>query len=317
MPTLAAAVDRGNPDELLAVVDRLSKNKAWDDLLDLKTRCLEALERGKQLWAVAEHVDYRLALEAPAAWAGPVVVSGAGKFTLGPLTEVAASAHTWSELSPHLETGPARVVVAHERAIRGDDVDEIGTEIPLRLQAWEPDYPIATYHDRSAEFPPPDLPEMIKAELPDAGEPLDDPDSLDALEALVTTWTSESNGRCESIAVTGPAEAAIAALGLTQAQVAEIPFPTAMALMAWAGASGGAHGRRPGAAAGRFAAWWTVAMLTDSDWPPEPDRLGLNGAGLRWYAWSDLIPPTGWTLHLAVGDPDEDLAWVVSAVDAV
>jgi hypothetical protein len=42
--------------------------------------------------------------------------------------------------------------------------------------------------------------------------------------------------------------------------------------MAWAAASGGAHGPRPGAAAGRFAAWWAAATLTDlhADWPPDP-----------------------------------------------
>ena len=32
--------------------------------------------------------------------------------------------------------------------------------------------------------------------------------------------------------------------------------------MAWTAASGGAHGRRRGMAAGRFSAWWTAAALT-------------------------------------------------------
>jgi hypothetical protein len=317
VPTLSAAVERGNPDELLRIVDALCERRSWEELLELKDRCLEAADRGKQLWGVAEHVDYRLALEAPPEWAGPVVVSGAGRFTIGPLTEVAASSHTWSEISPHLETGPARQVVAQERAIRGDAVDEAGGEIPLQLQPWEPAYPVATYHDRSAEFPPPDLPDLLEVELQTASEALEDPDSLEALEGLVTTWTTESNGRSESFAVSGSARSAVAAFGLTHARMVEIPFATAMAVMAWAGASGGAHGRRPGAAAGRFAAWWAVAMLTDSSWPPDPIDLGSSGVSLRWYAWSDLIPPTGWTLHLAVEDPTEGLGWAVSAVDAV
>jgi hypothetical protein len=316
VPTLAAVVDRGNPDELLAVVDGLCKDRAWDDLLDLKGRCIEALERGKQLWAVAEHVDYRLALEAPPRWAGPVVVSGAGRFTIGPLAEVAASTHTWAELAPELPEGPSRRVVAQERVIRGDDVDEPAGEIPMRLAPWEPVYPTATYHARSAEFPPPDLPGSSEVPLPPPGDVLQDPESLEALEAIVGAWTEESNGRCESVAVIGPAPSAIAALGLERAMLAEVPAATALATMGWAGASGGAHGRRRGAAAGRFAAWWAAASMSDSDWPADPHLLGQRIAELRWYTWSDLFPPTGWTLQLAIEDPAEGIAWALSAVDA-
>jgi hypothetical protein len=317
MPTLAAAVERGNPDELLAVVNRLCKDRAWNDLLDLKNRCIDALERGKQLWPIAEHIDYRLALEAPATWGGPIVISGAGRFTIGPLTEVIASTHSWSELSPHLEQGPSRHVIAQERAIRGDKVDEPGGDVPSRLQAWEPVYPVAIYHDREAEFPPPDLPPMSPVDLPDSFERIRDPESLEALEAITTTWTNESNGRCESVAVSGSALEAVAAFGLQQAQIAELSPATALSFIAWAGASGGAHGRRPGAAAGRFAAWWAAAMLSDTDWPADPDELGRRVDDLRWYIWSDMFPPTGWVFQIAVEDPAEGLGWAVSAIDAM
>ncbi|MFZ0492835.1 MAG: hypothetical protein WAM81_06505, partial [Acidimicrobiia bacterium] len=221
MPTLAAAVERGNPDELLAVADRLCKERAWDGLLELKDRCIDALERGKQLWPIAEHIDYRLALEAPAARAGPIVVTGAGRFTIGPLTEVAASTHTWQDLAAYLSNGPARRVVAHERVIRGDIVDEPGDELPMQLQPWEPTYPVATYHAREAEFPPPDLPPMSETVLPHVVESIHDPESLNALEAITSTWTEESNGRCESVAVSGTAPDAIAAFGLEQARISE------------------------------------------------------------------------------------------------
>jgi hypothetical protein len=113
MTTIAAAVERGDPDELLRVIDGLCEARDWDGLVDLKDRCLHAVERGKQLWGVAEHVDYRLALEAPGPWAGAVIVEGAGRFTLGPLPEVAASTHTWAELDPHIPEGPLRSVTAH------------------------------------------------------------------------------------------------------------------------------------------------------------------------------------------------------------
>lgn len=318
MPTLADAVARGNPDELLRVVERLCKEHAWTDLIELKDRCLHALDVGKQLWGIAEHIDYRLALEAPGQWAGPVVVTGAGRFTIGPLAEVAASTHTWEELSPHLAEGPARHVVAQERVVRGEDLRGVieSLEIPLRLQPWEPEYPLATYHDTSAEFPPPDLPEMDEIELPIDPDHLDDLESLEALAGLTTPWTEESNGRCDTAAVGGTAPMAIAALGLRHARIAEIAPQLGLALMGWAGASGGAHGRRRGAAAGRFASWWVSAVVTDVDWPVDPAELGERVGALRWFAWSDLFPPTGWTLHLAIEDPSEGLAWAIAAVDA-
>ncbi|HIE21824.1 MAG TPA: hypothetical protein EYP73_04425 [Acidimicrobiia bacterium] len=67
------AIEASDTDELLRVVDGFCATRAWDDLVELRSRCREAVGRGKQLWGVEEHIRYRLALEAPAAWAGPVV----------------------------------------------------------------------------------------------------------------------------------------------------------------------------------------------------------------------------------------------------
>src|SRR5205085_1702808 len=80
-----------------------------------------------------------------------------------------------------------------------------------------------------------------------------------ALLDLVAAWTAESNGRAEVAAVHGDATAAIAALGPPRARMAPLPPADALAHMAWAAASGGAHGRRRGMASGRFATWWAVA----------------------------------------------------------
>ena len=94
--------------------------------------------------------------------------------------------------------------------------------------------------------------------------------------------------------------------------------PDAVALMAWAGASGGAHGRRPGAASGRFAAWWTLASVTDhlDPWPPDAALLGEALGELRWVAWRAEGPTSGWRLHLAVEHPPRGRAWAIAAVDA-
>ena len=92
----------------------------------------------------------------------------------------------------------------------------------------------------------------------------------------------------------------------------------AVALLAWAAASGGARGRRRGAATGRFEAWWVLATLTaqDDDWPVDP---GAAAADLRWWMWEpgahagDVEP--GWVCRLAVEDPLDGLAWALNATD--
>mgnify|MGYP000753665491 CR=1 FL=1 len=75
----------------------------------------------------------------------------AGRFTIGPLSEVAAVHHTWAELAPHLAAVPVATFVAHERAIRGETIDPASLadlppvlDIPAGLRAWEPDYPCST-----------------------------------------------------------------------------------------------------------------------------------------------------------------------------
>ncbi|HEX9977948.1 MAG TPA: hypothetical protein VGB41_04885, partial [Acidimicrobiia bacterium] len=89
--TIKEAVDAGDLDRLTRLVDALCASRDWDGVVELRDRCRHAIERGLQLWPAAEFAEYRLALEAPGAYAGPVLVEGAGRFALGPLWEVAAS----------------------------------------------------------------------------------------------------------------------------------------------------------------------------------------------------------------------------------
>jgi hypothetical protein len=86
--------------------------------------------------------------------------------------------------------------------------------------------------------------------------------------------------------------------------------------MAWTAASGGAHGRRRGMAAGRFDAWWAAAAVTGvgDDWPAA--ALGAAVGRLRWFVWDAGEPDTGWWLRLAVEDPVSGRAWAVTAADA-
>ena len=327
-------IEGGDLDDLVRHVDHLCLEEDWDGLLELRDRSRKALERGRQLWPVASLAEYRLALEAPGRWAATVVVPGAGRFALGPLPEVAAQGHGWAELAAHLPPTPEATFVAHERVVRGEDLtgdDRIASaalELPLRLEPWEPGYPVAVYRADEAQFPERPSATLSAVELPAPVEELDDPDARDALVELAGAWVRESNGRARAVAVLGDARGAVATLvgagreapevGVVEVGLASVTVDDAMAAMAWTAASGGAHGRRRGMAAGRFGAWWAataLAMGLDC-WPPSPDELGEILADLRWYRWEPAGgATTGWSLRLAAEDPVAGQAWAVEATD--
>jgi hypothetical protein len=308
-------------DELVRAVDACTESASWDALVRLRDRCRFALETGRQLWPVASLASYRLALLAPGPWAAASVADDSAAFSFGPLTEVAASSHPWNELAPHLGHGPPAAFVAHERVLRGEDlrgatVDEHVLELPLALEPFEPVYPLAEYTASRAQFPPPAVPAAAPVRLrATPADPFDDPAALGALRELVAPWTAGSNGRCEVRAVVGDHLAAVAALGVPAARMAEIEPGDALAWLAWAGGSGGAHGRRRGAARGRFEAWWVVTALGGLDWPSEPWEIEDVSGDLRWFWWDAYEPVTGWRLQLAVWDPYEHVAFAVAASD--
>jgi hypothetical protein len=321
--SLSTAVERGDVDDLIRLVDGMCESREWDRLVELRDRCEQAVERGWQLWPVAAHIEYRLALEAPGRWAASVLVEGAGRFAPGPLPEVAASTHEWADLAPHAPFGPPAVLAAHERVTRGEDLTGARLpgppvlDLPLRLAPWEPDYFLAHYRSDGVDLPgpkpPPLAPVDAPARAPDPGQDA----ATDALVDAVRAWTEGSEGRAESVTVRGDALDAIAALGRDRIRMAQLTSSDALGALAWAGASGGAHARRPGAAAGRFAAWWAGAALTGlvEEWPVDADTLGDGLTALRWYAWDSGGAATGWQLHFAIEAPGAGRAWAVAAVD--
>lgn len=315
------AVEGSDHAELLKIVDGHCSSKAWDRLLEMRLLLADALVRGKQLWGVDEHIRYRLALEAPAPLAAAAVAEGPARFALGPLTEVVATSHTFAELSPYLEGGPTRTWVAQERVLRGEEIEpgqvDAGLiELPLRLETWETAYPNVTYKRDRVESEPPATARMKALELPADSIEVDDPGGKTALAALVATWVEQSNGRATVVCAEGGLAQAVRLIGVRQALAASIDLPTATGLMAWAAASGGAHGHRRGGAAGRLAAWWALAELTGCEWPPDPKHLADLMDPLEWWVWSDLGGGTGWNLSLAVHSPSEGLTWAIAAADA-
>lgn len=321
---LEALVESSDLAGLLRYIEAVVTAADWDELVAVRDRCEEAVTRGKQVWSVGQYAEYRLALDAPAAYAGPVVQEGAGRFALGPLWEVAASTHTWAELSPHLTDERSRTLVAAERALRGevvaDAIDSQVLDVPLVPSPWEPRYPVAEYRADGVAMPEDDAVEMEWIDLPALPEdsaPATRDDAADGLLAVVEHWVDESTGRAEAVAVEGTALDAIRLLGPRRVRCVEVDLQRAMSLMAWAGASGGAQGRRRGTPVGRAAAWWSLASLLgmDDQWPPDPDSLGSEAAGLRWVEWDPGEHVGGWSFYLAAEDPLDGLAWAVSAVD--
>lgn len=312
-----AAIEATDFATLQRIIDGHCEARDWEELARLRVHCRHALERGKQLWGVEEHIRYRLVLEGPGEIAAAVVEEGPARFTLGPLTEVAASTHRWAELEPWLGVGPWRSTIAHERVVLGEDLTgEDGSvfDIPLRLEPWEPVYPVAEYRSDRVEQDGPDEPRYESTTFPAGAEPAEEPEAVEALRLLTSAWVEQSSGRAETVAVEGRAIDAIGGLGARSGGIVAVTATAAMAWMAWAASVGGLHGRRRGAAAGRFSAWWAAAHLTAVDWPPHPGELGEAIDELEWFLWNDGTSG-GWRLNLAAEDPDHGVAWATGAVD--
>jgi hypothetical protein len=305
---------------LIRFLDDLVRSRDWDGIVAVRDRCREAVDRGKQVWAVAELAEYRLALDAPGRYAGAVVGDGKGRFALGPLWEVAASTHTWAEIEDYVSSPMARAMVGHERVVRGEDLrdadlDHAVLELPLVLQSWEPRYAVASYRPDAADFPERPGTDLVWTELAGPAEEVPDDGPGHALLELVQPWSEQSSGHAVAMQVAGTAREAIRSLGPHRVRLAEVELDEAVATMAWAGASGGAFGRRRGTPVGRAGAWWVLAELLGYDEIPVEAEGLQEAAELRWYRWDPGDRIGGWSYHMAVEDPEDGLAWVISAVD--
>ena len=218
-PGLRELVEEADLNRLLRAIDNLCGAREWDRLVELADACEEGVERGKQLWPISSHIDYRLALEAPGEYAADVLTTDAARFSHGPLTEVAASTHTWDELVPHIELPQVAAYVAQERVLRGEKLtgDERAhpevLEMPLELAPWEPTYALASFKPTYVEVAEPWAPRSPLAEVAvEPGDEVAEPAVREALLELVAPWTSESNGAARAVVVAGDARRAASAL---------------------------------------------------------------------------------------------------------
>ncbi|MGA0358350.1 MAG: hypothetical protein ACO3NX_02190 [Ilumatobacteraceae bacterium] len=315
-------VHRADLDGLVRLIDSFTTDREWSELLRLRDRARAAVETGRQLWPAATLAEYRLALHAPPEWAARVLDGESGRFTIGPLAEVVASRLTWADLDG-LVSGPVAAGVAHERVARGEDLTGLEVapviELPLALAGWERAYTVPTYSDEGIDDTAPSI-QLVWSEHDLEGRNpvvVDDDESARAFRQLVETWTDSSTGRCGFVCVEGDPLDALAALGLRRSRTAPVAFSDAIDLLAWAGATGAARGRRRGAALGRFGVWWLLAALCDlgEPWPPDPAVLGAAAGALEWRWWDGFEPLSGWRLSLCAHDRDAGLSWAMSAAD--
>lgn len=329
---LDSLIHRVDLDELVRYVDNTCAARDFEHLIDIRDRSRAAVNTGRQLWPIATLANYRLALYAPAHLAVRSLDDNARTFMPGPLSEILSVHHSWGELSEHLPQGPDRSLVAYERALRGDIIatDETDAlDIPVAPCEWEPSYPIATYDDDGVHCDPPTLPDDDYAftsqsqQAHDGNEiddcEIDDDDTVTAVRELFSSWTTESNGSVSVTVVDGSIRDALIVHGLSDAQTAPIATSTALAWLAWAGASGGAHGTRRGMATGRFGAWWLCATIADivDDWPLTDAASQNVMTHLQWERYSHPTRDTnGWVVHLAVHDPSTGVSICIDAADS-
>lgn len=318
---LESLVNRADLDGLVRHVDATCSARDWDHLLDIRNSSRAAVSTGRQLWPIATLANYRLALWSPAEFAVRALDDTARTFMPGPVSEIISVFHTWEELDEHLADGHDRSLVAHERALRGDFINEHEQsvlDIPFEVQPWEPQYELASYNDNGVDFPAPDIVLDYTHAKTVSSTPIDDPETNDAFRRLVEPWTAQSNGSASIAIVEGGVEEALGALALKNVRTAPITAQDALAWLSWAGASGGAHGKRRGTATGRSDAWWFLATFTglSDDWPCDATELGEVLASLAYYTFQhDHTPTGGWNISLVIADPEEGLAVALEAFD--
>ena len=339
-------VHRADLDGLIRLIDARCELRDWEGVHRVRDRCRAAASTGRQLWPAAILAQYRVTLWGPAALAAVMVDDAVGMVSVGaasigtgvtgPLTEVIAQHHQWSELSPHLNDPIARAYVLHERSLRGEEIPHSDAqaareiiEIPVPIASWEPAYLTASYRDSEADFAAPPIPPTTQQIT--VSDTLTEPHNWrveddhviavrEAFTALVMPWISQSNGRCELVCAEGGTGEVMTVLKVAgNARIAPLPTSEALRWLHWAGSNGGAHGRRPGAAAGRDSLWWllgTLGELTDH-WPPKESEVIDLLADLQWFWWDTDQPSTGWNLRLLCQDAPHGVTWAFAAHDAV
>lgn len=326
---LQELINRGQPAEVLKCIDELVANDDWDQLLALINSCqVASVERGKPLWGCAAHGQYRAALGGPPDIAAAVMEADLGPMGLGAVPEVVASSHDFSEMlneMPQHLTPPWETFI-YECVARGDDVLDHGLspqlasrlardyEIPLRLGSWEPQYAAADFYADRVEVERPVLHRLNSREVAEVDvQSVDDRESLEALYLFTKAWTTQSNGVLQLGACT-TVDAAVRGVDNQTRQLVEVTAKSALANLAWAGSSGGVHGRRPGLARGRGLLRSALGVLGDIELNDD-SAFGKYVDELRWFTWDPERTSEGFSLAVAIEDPVDGVTFGIYCTD--
>ncbi|MGN9908974.1 hypothetical protein ACTMTJ_15630 [Phytohabitans sp. LJ34] len=299
-------------------LDRLADAGRWQELLHFAAK-VDGAPLGQR-----REVAHVVALEAPAR----VAVAAAELFPdedtafPGPLWEVVAH-RPWRDLEPHFTNARTRYLVAHTRVLHGEDLRGV-TDLesprpgpPLKLEPWESarwdgEWDIPTYDRRGGSgcviwaFPRerPDPVALPPSEVAPAHH-----DAVPVLDAL-----SEA---VEASAYRGTAweAASVVAASGDACQAWQVPFADAYPHLVHL-----ASGERPyeywtGQAIGRIALWTALAAMAGTTTGADPKPVTALVERLRCVGWREADEP-GWYLHLALEDPDQEIAWVVTGHDS-
>ncbi|MER7444470.1 hypothetical protein [Micromonospora avicenniae] len=311
-------------------LDLLADAGRWHDLL----RFAATVDAGPT--DERREVAHVVALEAPAGIAAVAaeLFPDDDRCFPGPLWEVVAQHHTWRELSPHLTNPRTRHLVAQTRVLHGEDLgaatdlDPQLLDAPLRPQPWEAANWSSTLdiseYDRTGSsgttiwaYPnhlanPMPLPTTTVRPAQHAAVPLlDGMSSATQANAFhATAWEAASMVATDQARMPrGQRWQSQRGREGSQVRFADI-YPNLVHL-----ATGeGAYTRRTGQALGRTALWKALAAMAGVTPAADPHCITAFVERLHCVAWQEPDDEI-WYLHLAMEDPEQGIAWVLTGND--
>ena len=330
-------IERGDLDELTRYVERVTDQADWDELVWIRDDCRAAATRGKQLWPVTAFVDYALALRGAGRVRGRGhrgrrgTGCGRGPVRLWPAdrggrVDASVAARSPRTCTPAQRPASSRTSAWPAARTCPATTTSTGPSSTFRsgLAAWEPDYEPAMYSLEKAEFPSPPMPghsavgrSLITGRRVSAHADGDEgrgclARSRGALGHGVERSHGRVRGRGRRVrrAAIARAQPGPHHRGQRRRRRSRTwpgpPVPVARTAV-------GAASRRVASVRGGPPPRWSTCCTTGRS---APTSLSDAIHEMHWYLWDEGVDPIGWSLRLAVEDPESELAWALIAADA-
>ncbi|MGQ5262827.1 hypothetical protein ACTWLT_18975 [Micromonospora sp. ZYX-F-536] len=310
-------------------LDLLADAGRWHDLLSFAAT-VDAGPVGER-----REVAHVVALEAPAgiAAAAAELFPDDDRGYPGPPWEVLAQLHTWRELSPHLINLRMRHLVAHTRVLHGEDLRpaDLDSQLlgaPLCLQPWEAAgwysaLDISEY-DRTGSsgctmwaFPsrlagPMPLPAAAVRPAQHDAVPL-----LDGLSSATQAYAFHGTAwEAASMVATDQARMPRGQRreGRRGREGSQVRFADVYSALVHLATGDGAYARRTGQALGRTVLWRALGGMAEVAPATDPHSVTAFVERLNCVAWQEPDDEI-WYLHLAMEDPEQGIAWVLTGND--